>query len=650
MADPQSIGRYEIRGRLGQGGFAVVYLAFDPLVDREVAIKVLAGSMALDEAFRRRFFREARTVASLEHPAIVPIYDFGEDDGQPYFVMRRMRGGTLADRLRQAPLRLGELVPIIARVASALDTAHERGIVHRDVKPGNVLFDEHGQAYLSDFGIARSDMAATVVTSPGFLGTPAYIAPEQARGSAEVTGQADIYALGCMVYECLTGRPPFVAENALALLRMHIGDEPEPPDQLNPDIPPEVSAVVMACLAKDPTERPERAGLVAQWLTELLGTEELQAVTGVTTGDTGRRATTGATRPVTGVGARTPTGRHTTAPPAPSSRWTNPAVLGSVVGAIILLVAAVVGWQLFAGNDDGDGAAAGVVDEPTTPAGEATATQAAASPVAATATADARRVFRTIQAGGFHTCGQMENGALRCWGLNASGQATPPEGTYTVFAAGTHHTCGLHSQRGLICWGLNDFGQATPPSRAFAALAAGRSHTCGLTGNGQAICWGDNSLGQTAAPTVVLGSIAAGAFTTCGVRIPEQTLVCWGDNRLGQGAPPQGTFMQVSVGEDHGCGLRSDQSIVCWGAAVNGQTSPPAGPFTAVRSGKSHSCGLKSDGTIVCWGLNRDGETTAPEGTFTMFTSGNHHNCALKTEGGITCWGRSRDGQTTPPQ
>ncbi len=180
---PQKIGRYEIKSELGRGGMATVYKAYDPRFEREVALKVLPHEMMHDSSFRTRFEREAKTIARLEHPAIVPVYDVGEEDDQPYFVMRCMTGGSLADRIAKGPLSLKESAKIMERIGAALDVAHAKGVVHRDLKPGNILFDVAGEPYVSDFGIAKISLSqSNTVTGGAIIGTPAYMSPEQASG------------------------------------------------------------------------------------------------------------------------------------------------------------------------------------------------------------------------------------------------------------------------------------------------------------------------------------------------------------------------------------------------------------------------------------------------------------------------------------
>ena len=220
---PQQIGRYEIRAELGRGGMATVYRAYDPRFTREVAIKVLPREFLHDTQFRARFEREARTIATLEHPAIVPVYDFGEEDKQPYIVMRLMTGGSLADRLSHSPLSLLESARIFNRLTPALDRAHSKGVIHRDLKPGNILFDDDNNPYISDFGIAKITEAGTVYThSGGIVGTPAYMSPEQARGDRDIDSRSDIYALGAILYEMLTGRLPYEADTPMGLAVKHI--------------------------------------------------------------------------------------------------------------------------------------------------------------------------------------------------------------------------------------------------------------------------------------------------------------------------------------------------------------------------------------------------------------------------------------------
>ncbi len=259
---PRRIGRYEVREQPGQGGMVTVYHAYDPNFGRDVAIKVLPREFLHDPTFRARFELEGKIVAALQHPHIQPIYDFGEHEGQPYLVMGHMPGGSLSYRIRESGtgLPLGEVARITAQIASALDYAHSRGIIHRDVKSSNLLFDWQGNAYLSGFGIAR--MAEATATGTALVGTPAYMAPEMASEGG-LSPLVDVYALGVTLYEMLTGKLPFDADTPLGMLLAHV-TEPVPGVRLErPDLPDAVQAVIERAMAKDPSERYQSTGELA---------------------------------------------------------------------------------------------------------------------------------------------------------------------------------------------------------------------------------------------------------------------------------------------------------------------------------------------------------------------------------------------------
>ena len=244
---------------VGRGGMGAVYRARDPRFRRTVAVKVLSGHLLPDDQFRARFDREARVVAALEHPAIVPVYDYGEEDGEPYLVFRYMEGGNLAERIaKDGQLPFGLVRAIAQRLAEALDYAHGEGVIHRDVKPANVVFDRAGNAYLTDFGIAAMTVHTVSLTGLGTIGSPAYMSPEQCDGKP-ATAASDVYSLGCTVFEALTARPPFQAENHMALLLKHIREEPPLVSAYRPDIARELDAGVARALAKEPGMRPQQA-------------------------------------------------------------------------------------------------------------------------------------------------------------------------------------------------------------------------------------------------------------------------------------------------------------------------------------------------------------------------------------------------------
>jgi protein kinase-like protein len=257
---------YRLESLIGRGGMGVVYRAHDLALDRDVALKLLAPHLADDVSFRERFLTESRVAASLEHPNVVPIHDAGEIDGQLYIAMRLVEGSDLKALLRAGPLEPAKTIRILEQVAGALDTAHSRGLVHRDVKPSNVLLDERGHAYLADFGLSRRlGEAATALGAANSLGTIDYVAPEQI-GNGEIDGRADVYALGCVLYECLAGQPPFRRTSEAATLYAHLEEEA-------PAFP-RLEQVFPRALAKDPSERFETCGELVEAARTALGIVE----------------------------------------------------------------------------------------------------------------------------------------------------------------------------------------------------------------------------------------------------------------------------------------------------------------------------------------------------------------------------------------
>jgi serine/threonine protein kinase len=256
--------RYLLSGLLGTGGMAEVFLAHDRMLDRDLALKVLKEHYAKDERFVSRFQKEARSAAALNHPNVVQIYDQGRaEDGRYYIAMEHMTGGSLEDLiLRRGPLGASEAARLASQVAEALHAAHRRGIVHRDIKPQNVLLDKAGNAKVADFGIALAASRTSTSGTNLLFGTPSYMSPEQAMGE-RVGPESDLYSLGVVLYEMLTGTVPFAAEGALATAMKHLTELPLPPRQRNPSVPEAMEALVMELLTKDPEDRyPSAAQLI----------------------------------------------------------------------------------------------------------------------------------------------------------------------------------------------------------------------------------------------------------------------------------------------------------------------------------------------------------------------------------------------------
>jgi serine/threonine protein kinase len=258
----RQIAGYRIEREIGRGGMAVVYRARDLRLERTVALKLLAPELARNDTFRRRFTHESRAAAAIDHPHIVPVFEAGETDGVLYIAMRYVAGSDLRHLLdRDGPLAPAVALRIATQIASALDAAHDTGLVHRDVKPGNVLVargtdsDHPEHAYLTDFGLTKKSLSLTGFTTVGqFVGTLDYVSPEQISGKP-VDARCDVYGFACVVYECLAGGPPFRRDDDMALLWAHQYDDPPPLTEARPDLPPQVDAVFAQALAKSPDDR-----------------------------------------------------------------------------------------------------------------------------------------------------------------------------------------------------------------------------------------------------------------------------------------------------------------------------------------------------------------------------------------------------------
>jgi serine/threonine-protein kinase len=329
---PEKIGIYEVKAELGRGGMATVYRAYDPRFEREVAVKVLPSELLhADPQFRLRFEREAKIIAQLEHSAIVPVYDVGEADGQPYFVMRYMNGGSLSDRIKAGVMSVEEAARILGIIAPGLDEAHSKGIVHRDIKPSNILFDKREIPYISDFGIAKLSQAqAGNVTGSAIIGTPAYMAPEQAQGD-EIDGRADIYALGIILYEMVTGRQPYEADTPMAVAIKHITDPVPHILDANPKLPEGMETIIQTAMAKDKNDRYSTAVEMTNALHDLARNNPTQLRTKIST----------------------PTSKRTVVSEkqaAPQKKAFSPLVVILPIVAIILLAGGAFAWRALFAN------------------------------------------------------------------------------------------------------------------------------------------------------------------------------------------------------------------------------------------------------------------------------------------------------------
>jgi serine/threonine-protein kinase len=273
VSDPRigsQIGDYNVDSLLGEGGMGKVYTATGP-DGGKVALKLVKDDYARDETFRRRFYREARIAQTVEHPNVVPVVDTGEHEGMPYMAQRFIEGMSLDEKLkRDGPLDVQTAVGVCTDVAAGLEALWGAGMVHRDVKPANILLDGSGRAYITDFGLAK-DTQGSLLTLPGqALGSMDYMAPEQIRGEP-VGAATDIYALGCVMYECMCGRPPFAEVQGMRILWAHLQDPPPDPRSVRADLPEAFSRTLLVALEKDAAKRPQSAGEYARMLADAAG-------------------------------------------------------------------------------------------------------------------------------------------------------------------------------------------------------------------------------------------------------------------------------------------------------------------------------------------------------------------------------------------
>ncbi len=332
-------GRYELSHLVARGGMAEVYRARDQLLDRPVALKVLFPELSVDRSFVERFRREAQAAANLSHPNIVPVFDWGEDNGTYFIVMEFVDGRALSSILRTAgPLHPDRAAEIAADVAGALSYAHRHGVVHRDVKPGNVLITEEGTIKVTDFGIARAVNTEESLTQTGaVMGTATYFSPEQAEGMG-VDSRSDIYSLGVVIFEMVTGRPPFLGDTPVAVASKHVREHPPAPREVNPGVPPDLEAIILKCLAKSPDHRYATGDDLR---IDLLRFREGRAV-GATSPPTGQHPVVGATQALPAVGGDDFEGAQ-----EPNRTKLYAAILGLLLVAlavVIIFLGNSVGW------------------------------------------------------------------------------------------------------------------------------------------------------------------------------------------------------------------------------------------------------------------------------------------------------------------
>src|SRR5262245_28919503 len=357
-------GRYRIVRKLGSGGMANVYLAEDEDLGRRVAIKILNERYANDDLFIERFRREAKSAAALSHPNIVSVYDRGEAEGTYYIAMEVIEGRSLKELIMtRGPLPIEEALAYTHEILEALRFAHRHGIIHRDIKPHNILIGE--RLKVTDFGIARAG-ASQMTEAGSIMGTAQYLSPEQARG-APVTASSDLYSVGIVLYEMLTGKVPFTGDSAIEIAMKHLNDAPKPPSKIRPEIPEELDQVVLRALAKNPEDRYQTAEEFSEDLHRVeaglpLAPETSEAATALLAGAAIPLATDGSTEVLAGTAVTQPQG-----PPVPAAARTPPPPYGGyydepprkrrrwlpwLIVALLLAAAGVAGWYVFSQIQD----------------------------------------------------------------------------------------------------------------------------------------------------------------------------------------------------------------------------------------------------------------------------------------------------------
>lgn len=685
---------YEFLGELGRGGMAVVYRARERALGREVAVKVVRPRFHSDEESVARLAREARTVAQLEHPNIVSLHAIKRLNNGLALVMQIVPGQTLKSALAAGPLKVERVEAILHDIARALAYAHRSGVVHRDVKPENIFLDEvTGRALLSDFGVARSITESTELTATGTaIGTPTYMSPEQIDGGS-LDGRSDLYALGMVGWEMLTGQRPWAGESLYSVIYRQKHDPLPSLEGIRPDLPPRLQFLIEGLMHKRPEQRWPSA---ARFLSMLTSNDKLQGFKEWQAGLKKRRKTGGRSRtaemPAVSPASSTVQFRRGDTPagtipsslnqasvtasgevipgPRPVSGWQESIPLeeseneaeegsgrwrGILLTAGLLVLAGVAAVTIFQRQSLSNSA----VVSSTAPLTDGRSLEVPVIPPAALDTAG---IIDSVAAAGIAAAAdssrdsamgsQLDTPATRPGSGVLGGDSARRVAVTPRPKVESQLPVQLNPARDSVIPAVvpSSLPPTPPPSVTFTVdrgtVAAGARHSCSLDAQGRALCWGNNEDGQ-------LGDGGFQSHTTPAA--VSGTL----------------TFAYLAAGNSHTCGATRDGEAYCWGGNSSGQlgdgtTSPRSEPvrvagsasFRIIRTGSQHSCGVTTNGRVQCWGAGNRGQlgngsaglltipTTVPlSGPAGAVAVGQQHSCAITTDGKAYCWGRNDNGQ-----
>jgi serine/threonine protein kinase/alpha-tubulin suppressor-like RCC1 family protein len=689
-----TLGDYEILAELGRGGMATVYLAHDVSLDRKVAIKVMSPALLDGEGAIERFKREARTAGALSHPHIIPIHAVRQSGELLYFVMKYVEGRPLDDVIRdQGQLPIPMVVQILVEVAGALAYAHRKGVVHRDVKPANIMLDDDGWAVVTDFGIAKVAQQKGLTLTGSTVGTPAYMSPEQCAAK-DVTGRSDQYSLGIVGYELLSGQVPFSADSLMGMFMAHMSEVPRPLLEARPDCPPLLARTIERMMAKAPDERWSSLDDVVTSLAALQKPKAREStrltMAALARVSDGRPRPEDFARPESPMPLNTPPRTSRTVPEVTAAPHRTPRWVWGVAGLPLI---ALIAWLATKTGGTTPPSSTSPVDStaivrtpetipptgaPVAGASAGAQLQSPATP-SSTKTTPARDTARPTGANRADQRASVGGAQANARAIDTAKAQTPtptnpapppvtaPAGapartdtaaadpnagapTFTEVSAGGSTTCGaLTNDAGVVCWGAASLTGAKLEGVLFGKIAVGDGHMCGLTPSGEALCWGANSQGQ----------LGDGSTTERAAPTPVRATQ---------------RFIEISVGAGHTCALTGDGTAFCWGGNKFGQlgdgsrnnrnrpvlvrsTAGNQG-FQSLAAGGSHTCGITRANKAYCWGDGFSGQVGNARQDFAVepfavktslafrsVVAGDRHTCGLTTSGRVYCWGENKQGQ-----